>query len=156
MLRGTFKGRTRKVTALEVPPPGEGFLTVTLTEPGEAILPAEIEAVSRVPFTKIVGRLELLQITTESEVKFEPLSVRVKPPPPALAELGLIELRAGCGFVIRNVKDLVAVAEVGCVWSLTLKVKLKSPAAEGVPLKIPVPALNETPWGSEPDATDHW
>ncbi len=39
--------------------------------------------------------------------------------------------------------------------SLSLTVKVKSPGAEGVPPKTPVPRVKETPGGSDPELTNH-
>ena len=118
---------------------------------------AETEAVSRPLFTKIVGRfVEPSQVTTELAVKFVPVTVRVKRAPPAVTESGLIPVRTGTGLLIRKAKSFVPDPAVGWVLSLTWKVKLKFPAAEGVPLKTPVSAFSVTPGGSEPDASDHW
>ena len=77
------------------------------------ILLAETEAVSRPPLMKIVGRLEPFQVTTELAVKLEPVTVRVKLAPPAVAESGLIPVTTGTGLLIRKVKSLVPVPAVG-------------------------------------------
>ena len=102
-----------KVSPLELPPPGEGLSTATLTPAGEAISLLEIEAVRRVLLLKVVGRLSPFQVTVDSAMKFEPLTARVKGEPPALAELGLSLVIVGTGLLIRNAKALVAVAGVG-------------------------------------------
>jgi len=98
---------------LEVPPPGEGLRTATVAVPTTATSPAEIEEVSWVLLMKFVERLESFQRTVEPSVKFAPLTVRVKPLSPALAELGLRLVIAGTGLLIRRLKVLVRVFRVG-------------------------------------------
>ena len=53
--------------------------------------------------TKVVVKVELFQCTFEPETKFDPLTVSVKPGPPAVALLGEIELIAGTGLLTVNV-----------------------------------------------------
>ena len=129
--------------------------TATLADIAEAISLAEIEAVSWTLLTKVVGRFEPFQVTVEAGVNPDPLSVKVKALPPALAEAGLSLVRTGSGLLIVRPKTLLVVPGVGCVLSLSLTVKLKSPVADGVPLKIPVPAVKETPGGGDPKLIDH-
>jgi hypothetical protein len=154
IVSGAFAGRIVKVKALEGPPPGAGLRTATLAGTTEAISPAAIEVVNRVALTKVVCRLEPFQVTTESAVNFEPVTVRVKPLPAAVAEFGVIPARTGTGLLMRRPKSLVPEPGVGWVLSLTRRVKVKSPAVAGVPLKTPVPEVNVIPGGSRPDATD--
>src|SRR5262245_18517096 len=49
----------------EVPPPGEGFITVTLTVPTPATSAAEMDACNCVLLTNVVKRLEPFQRTIE-------------------------------------------------------------------------------------------
>jgi len=60
-------------------------------------------AVSCVEDTKVVVRLEPFQRTTEVVTKFVPVTVRVKAGPPAMADVGLIPVVVGRGFMM--VKD---------------------------------------------------
>ena len=53
--------------------------------------------------TKVVVKTKLFQCTFEPETKFDPLTVSVKPGPPAVALLGEIELIAGTGLLTVNV-----------------------------------------------------
>ena len=53
--------------------------------------------------TKVVVKIKLFQCTFEPETKLDPLTVRVKPGPPAVALLGEIELIAGTGLLTVNV-----------------------------------------------------
>jgi hypothetical protein len=113
MVRGATNREIENGSGLEVPPPGEGLRTTTVAVPTTAISPAEIEEVSWVLLMKLVERLAPFQFTIESGVKLEPLTVRVKPLPPALAELGLRLVIAGTGLLIRRLKVLVTVFRVG-------------------------------------------
>ena len=81
-----------KDNALEAPPPGVGLNTVTWAAPADATSLAEMEAVSCVALANVVGRLLPFHCTIESVTKFEPLTVRVKPAPPACAAEGESEL----------------------------------------------------------------
>jgi len=53
--------------------------------------------------TKVVVKTKLFQCTFEPETKFDPLTVSVKPGPPAVALLGEIELIAGTGLLTVNI-----------------------------------------------------
>jgi len=64
---------------------------------------AGIAAVTCVPLTNVVVRLEPLTWTTAPFAKFEPLAVNVKPGPPAVALLGEMLARDGGEFVTVNV-----------------------------------------------------
>ena len=59
-------------TALEVPPPGAGLRTVTLAVPVVTISVAGIKAVSCVPLTNVVVRLEPFHRTIEPFTKSVP------------------------------------------------------------------------------------
>jgi len=148
-------GETTKTTTPEVPPPGAGLLTATLANVVDAISLAVMEAVNRTLETKVVGRLEPFQVTVDAEVNPEPVRVKTKALPPAVAEAGSSLVSVGSGLLILNAKTFVAVAGVGCVLSLTITVKLKSPEANGVPLKTPVPGIKAIPVGSDPELIDH-
>jgi len=87
-----------KDRALEVPPPGAGFTTVTLALPTEAISLAWIAAVSWLLETNVVVRSEPPHFTTAPLTKLVPLTVSVKPAPPAVAEEGLKPVRLGTGL----------------------------------------------------------
>ena len=87
-----------KVRLLEVPPPGDGLLTVTDGVPGMAISVARMAAVSCVELTKFVVLAWPLKFTTEPLTKLEPLTVSVKAPEPAVAVDGSSEVRTGTGL----------------------------------------------------------
>jgi hypothetical protein len=97
---------TVKVSALEVPPPGVGVETVTGTVPLVAMSAAVICACSWALDTKVVGRALPFQFTVESEIKFVPLTVSVKPAPPATAELGFMDAAVGEGLPMAKVSAL--------------------------------------------------
>ena len=86
------------VLALDVPPPGRAFTTVTEAVPAVLISDEGTVAVTRVLLTKVVVKAELFQCTFELETKCDPLMVSVKAGPPAVALLGEIELIAGTGL----------------------------------------------------------
>ena len=94
---------TVNVIALDVPPPGEAFTTVTETVPAVSMSDEGTVAASRVLLTKVVVKTELFQCTFEPETKFDPLTVSVKAGPLAVALLGEIELIAGTGLLTLNV-----------------------------------------------------
>jgi hypothetical protein len=56
--------------------------------------------------TKVVGRALPFQCTVESEVKFAPVTVNVKPAPPATAELGFTDATVGEGLPTVKVSPL--------------------------------------------------
>jgi len=86
------------VTALEVPPPGEGLKTVTLAEPAVATSAAAIVAVNRVLLINVVILLPAFHWTVEALTKPVPLTVSENAPPPAVAEAGLRLVIAGTGL----------------------------------------------------------
>src|SRR5207244_9435656 len=76
---------------LDVPPPGAGLKIVTDAEPAAAISAAEMAAESCVAETYVVARSAPFQRTTELVTRFVPVTVSVKPGPPAVAEVGRSE-----------------------------------------------------------------
>ena len=86
------------VCALEVPPPGVGFKTVTEAVPAEAMSVAGTIAVSCVALPKVVVNAAPFQFTTEELMKFVPVTVRVNAAPPAVAEVGEIIVSVGEGL----------------------------------------------------------
>ena len=93
-----------KLAPLEVPPPGAGLKTVTVAVPAVAMSAAVMAAVTCVAETNVVVRLVPFQRTAEPEMKFVPLTVRVKAEPPAMAEVGLKEPMVGTGLLAVIVK----------------------------------------------------
>ena len=77
-----------KFTALEVPPPGSGLVTVTNAVPAEATAAAGMAAVNCVELTNVVACADPPKLTIEAAMKFVPLIVSVKTAPPATALLG--------------------------------------------------------------------
>jgi hypothetical protein len=82
---------------LEVPPPGDGFTTVTLAVPAAAMSAAVIAAVTCVLLTKVVVRADPFHFTMEVLTKLLPFTVRVKAAPPAVADAGLRLVIVGTG-----------------------------------------------------------
>jgi hypothetical protein len=87
-----------------VPPPGVGFLTVTLADPVLATSLAGTCAVICVALTKVVIRAAPFQLTTDVPTKLLPFTVTVNDAPPALALAGESELIVGTGLLIGNVQ----------------------------------------------------
>jgi hypothetical protein len=86
-----------KANPLDVPPPGVGFITVTVAVPAVAMSLAGTEAVNFPPFTYVVVSAVLFHCTVEVETKFFPNTVRVNVVPPAVALEGESEVTPGCG-----------------------------------------------------------
>ena len=84
---------------LDEPPPGDGFTTVTFAVPAELMSAAVIVAVNCVAFTKLVVRLLAFHCTTLVGTKLLPFTVNVKPVPPAVAEVGEVDVSAGRGLL---------------------------------------------------------
>lgn len=83
------------VRALDVPPPGLGFTTVTCAVPAVARSLAGIVAIRRVALANDVVRLRPFQRTVDPNANPVPVKVNAKPGPPADA-LGIeSEVRAG-------------------------------------------------------------
>jgi hypothetical protein len=95
-----------KVSVLEVPPPAPGLNAATDAVPAVAISAAVIDALSRFAFMKVVNRSDPFHRTTEVGIKFDPLTVRLKPAPPAVALDGLRLVRTGTPDLIVKVNAL--------------------------------------------------
>src|SRR5690349_17405672 len=81
-------GPTLKARELEVPMFRDGLNTSTPTRPACAISLALMVALRRVESSTLVGRGRPFQRSIAPVVKFLPLTVNVKSPPPELAVLG--------------------------------------------------------------------
>src|SRR5207248_2550237 len=99
----TSFGFTVNCCALEVPPPGAGFVTVMLNVPAVARSVTGIEAVSCVALMKVVVRAEPPKFTTEFVTKFVPLTVSVKTPSPTFLLVGEMLVVVGAGLLTVNV-----------------------------------------------------
>ena len=86
-----------------MPPPGAGFVTVTLAVPAVAISAASIAAVTCVVLMNVVVLAVPLNFTTEVDTNPVPLTVSVNAAPPAVALVGEIDLSVGAGLLIVNV-----------------------------------------------------
>lgn len=87
-----------KAKELDVPPPGAGLETVTGAVPAEATSDALMAACNSTLETKVVLRALPFHRTVEEEIKFVPLTVRVRLAAPAVADVGLKEVTVGAGF----------------------------------------------------------
>jgi hypothetical protein len=133
-----------KVTAFDVPPPGAGFTTVTDAVPALAIRAAGTVAVSCVALTNVVVSAVPFQFTVEPETKLVPFTVNVNCAPPAVAEVGLIEVIVGTGLLM--VMTSVAVPVPPAL--VALIVTLYTPPTVGVPEISPVLVFTLRPGGS--------
>ena len=88
------------VCALDVPPPGVGFTTVTEAVPGDATSAAVTVAVSCVEETNVVASVVAFHFTVEVETKLVPVTVNVKSMLPAVTQFGLIEVVVGSPFLM--------------------------------------------------------
>ena len=86
-----------------MPPPGAGFVTVTLTGPAVAISAAVIVAVICAEPTTLLALATPLNFTTEPDTKPVPFTVRMKLAPPAVALVGESEDVVGAGLLIVKV-----------------------------------------------------
>lgn len=89
--------------ALEVPPPGAGFITVMLNVPAVVRSLAGMEAVTCVELTKVVVRAEPAKFTTELLMKFVPFTVKVKAASPTFLLVGKMLVVVGRGLLTVNV-----------------------------------------------------
>jgi hypothetical protein len=89
---------TVKLTLLEVPPPGAGFVTVTAFVPAVAMSDARMAAVSWVALTKVVVFAAPAKLTVEELTKPVPFTVRVNACPPAVALGGISVVIVGIGL----------------------------------------------------------
>ncbi len=87
-----------------MPPPGVGLNTVIGKVPEVVRSFVRIEAVNCVELTNTVVRSDPLNLTTEFEMKFEPLTVNVKPDELITTVLGEILVTAGTGLRVVTVK----------------------------------------------------
>src|SRR5579863_10167830 len=94
------------VLAFEVPPPGVGFITVTLAVPAVLIALAGTLAWSTVPLTNVVVSWPPFQLTFDFETKLPPLTVSVKEGPPAKPVFGESEPILGTGLLTVKVRPL--------------------------------------------------
>src|SRR5229473_779357 len=122
------------VAAADAPPPGAGFVTVTLTVPPVAISAAVIAAVTCVALTNVVVFAAPLKSTTEVDTKFVPLRVSVNSAPPAVALVGESVVMTGAGLV--PVPLSVATCVVGLASSVIVSVAVLAFSALGVNVKL--------------------
>jgi len=87
----------------DVPPPGAGFVTVTVAVPAVAISAAVIAAVNCVALTNVVVLAAPLNFTADVDSKPVPFTVRVKAAPPAVVLVGESEVVVGAGLLMVKV-----------------------------------------------------
>lgn len=84
--------------APDVPPPGAGFVTVTFVVLTVRISEAGTAEVNCVELLNVVALAAPLKFTTELDTKPDPLTVRVKAEPPAIALAGESDASTGAGL----------------------------------------------------------
>jgi hypothetical protein len=136
------------VTALDVAPHGLGFTTVTEAVPAVAIREAGTVAVSCVEETNVVASAVAFHFTVEVETKFVPFTVKVNCGPPAVAQVGLSELRVGAALIVITSVALPVLQGPAPAPLLALMVTLNVPAVVGVPEITPVLLVTFRPAGS--------
>jgi hypothetical protein len=94
-----FDCRTGKYTTFDVPPPGEGLVTVIFPVAFTATSAAKIADVSCDPLTNVVALGLPFQFTTELDTNPVPFTVNVNPAPPGATAVGTRGwLISGTGF----------------------------------------------------------
>jgi hypothetical protein len=86
------------VAAPEVPPPGDGLNTVTLTDSTAAMSAASICACTCVLEANVVGRALPFHRTMDDDRKFVPVTIKVNAAEATTPELGLSEVIVGTGL----------------------------------------------------------
>ena len=94
---------TGKVEVPEVPPPGAGLVTVTLSDPVLVMSEAGTAAVIWLALTKVAVSDVPFHLTTDPLTKPLPLTVNVKAVPPTIALVGENETMVGPGLLIGKV-----------------------------------------------------
>src|SRR5260370_40338794 len=89
---------TENVAEFELPPPGAGLMTVTVSVPATEISSAPICAVTWLALTNVVNRLLPFHCSAAPDTKFEPFTVRVKAGPPRVELFGEIAAIVGTGL----------------------------------------------------------
>src|SRR5260370_39242514 len=90
---------TENVAEFELPPPGAGLMTVTVSVPATEISSAPICAVTWLALTNVVNRLLPFHCSAAPDAKFEPFTVRLKAGPPRVALFGEMAATVGTGLV---------------------------------------------------------
>jgi hypothetical protein len=88
------------VIADDVPPPGEGFTTVTNAVPADATSLAGMAAVSCDVLTSVVVRAAPLQFTVDPTTNPDPVTVSVNAASPTVTEAGDRAVSTGTGFLL--------------------------------------------------------
>lgn len=97
---GLFAGAlTTKLTAFDVPPPGDGVNTVIGTFPAVAMSACGTEAVSCVALTNDVTRATPFTRTSEEATKLVPFTVKVNAGSPAVLDAGEMVVIVGTGLL---------------------------------------------------------
>ena len=93
---------------MDVPPPGVGFTTVIAGVPEDEISVESIAADTCVELIKVVVLAEPFILTTDEDIKLEPVTVNVKFDPPEQTDDGDNDVILGLGLLIVNPDDALA------------------------------------------------
>jgi hypothetical protein len=126
------------VIAEDTPPPGAGFTTVSAAVPPTARSKAGTMAVICVPLETVVARATPFHSTSEPTTKFEPVSVSVKPAPPAGAMVCESIPTVGMGLLAMPVPESSRVCGLSKASSVNVTVASRTPMAEGVNVTVMV------------------
>jgi len=88
------------VCAVDVAPGHVGLVTVIDAVPAAAMREADTVVVNWVEEPNVVASAAPFQFTVEPETKLVPLTVKVNPGPPAVAQVGLSELIVGLALIV--------------------------------------------------------
>ena len=112
------RGLIVKRTVFEIPPPGDGLVTVIDAVPLVATLPAGTEAVNTVLATKVVCRALPFHLTTEPSVKPPPFNVSWKSEAPFDTDEGARDCKWGTGLDVTGAARLLVRTYTACVLKL--------------------------------------
>jgi hypothetical protein len=136
---GEVDGLMVKVSAPDVPPPGEGVDTLTGTEAAVASSLAAMSACSWLALTSLVVRTAPFHRTTEEATKPLPLTVSVNGPLPAIVEAGDRLVITGTG------------ADVGRALNVAVTVMFAFTVTAQVPVPVQAPLQPANP---DPEAAE--
>ena len=135
-LRSQMRPRSRqaatRLSAGEVPPPGDGLTMVTVAMPAVAMSLAGMAAVSCALLTKVVVRPAPFHHTLDVLTNPLPLIVSVNAAPPAVAAFGLKLAMAGAGLLIVKVRPFEVPPPGAALTTVTVAVPALAKSVRGL------------------------